>query len=399
MATLSFEQARATVLREVCGRRRLPQTERVALAGVQGRILAEPIAADREYPPFDRATRDGYAVHAAETPGALRVIGQVRAGAEFSGEVLSGAAVEIMTGAPVPAGADAVIMVEYTRREGDRVTLERGVRTGGNIVPRGSEARAGALAVEPGRRLRFPEIALLASFGRPDALVYRRPTVAIVSTGDEVVEIAETPQPYQIRNSNAHSLAAQVARAGGEPRILPIAPDELGRTRELIERGLECDLLLLSGGVSMGKYDLVERVLADLGAEFYFDGVLIQPGRPLVFGRAKDRFFFGLPGNPLSTMVTFEVFARAALELLAGAAEAPLRFLHARLASDFRHKTGLTRFLPAELCGEGDAALVNPVKWQGSGDIVALTRSNCLMVASAEREEWKAGEWMPVVPL
>ncbi|MBI3696033.1 MAG: molybdopterin molybdotransferase MoeA, partial [Acidobacteria bacterium] len=287
-----------------------------------------------------------------------------------------------------------------TRREGDRVTLDRGVRAGENVVPRGSEVQAGRTALQPGQRLRFPEIALLASFGRLSALVYRKPRVAILATGDEVVEISETPRPYQIRNSNAHSLAAQVRRAGGgEPVVLPIAPDEPARTRELIERGLETDLLLLSGGVSMGKYDLVEQALGELGAQFYFDGVLIQPGKPLVFGRARERFFFGLPGNPLSTMVTFEIFARAAMELLGGAAEAPLRFLHARLGADFRHKPGLTRFLPAALEGAGDGAVVNPVKWGGSGDVAALARSNCLLVASAEREEWKAGEWIPVLPI
>ncbi|MBI3665098.1 MAG: molybdopterin molybdotransferase MoeA [Acidobacteria bacterium] len=399
MDIVSFEQAREIVAREVCSGRRLPETEAVPLAQAQGRIAVEAVAADRDYPPFDRATRDGYAVRARETPGSLRVMGQVRAGAEFSGELRPGEAVEIMTGAPVPAGADAVVMVEHTRCEGETVVLERRVREGENVVPRGSEAQAGQAALAPGRRLRYPEVALLASFGHSAVRVYRRPRVSILSTGDEVVEIADTPLPYQIRNSNAHSLAAQVTRAGGEPILLPIAPDELASTTGLVERGLEADLLLLSGGVSMGKYDLVERVLADLGAQFFFDGVLIQPGKPLVFGRAREKFFFGLPGNPLSTMVTFEVFARAALELLGGAAEAPLRFTHARLASDFRHRPGLTRFLPAMLSGAGDAAVLNPVKWQGSGDVVALTRSNCLLVASANREEWKAGEWMPVLPL
>jgi molybdopterin molybdotransferase len=399
MATLSFQDARQVVERLVSSRRRPPEIETVALLEAEGRILAEAIAADRDYPPFDRATRDGYAVRAAETPGTLRTAGQVRAGMEFGRELRAGEAVEIMTGAPVPSGADAVVMVEHSRRDAKTVLLERGVHPGENIVPRGSEARAGHVALEPGRRLRFPEIALLAMFGRGDVRVYRRPRVAILSTGDEVVGITEKPRPFQIRNSNAYSLAAQVRRAGGEPVVLPIAPDEPRRTRELIEQGLVADLLLLSGGVSMGKYDLVEGVLADLGAKFYFDGVLIQPGKPLVFGRAGEKFFFGLPGNPLSTMVTFEVFARSALDLIAGATEAPLRFVHARLGADFRHRPGLTRFLPAALCGAGDAAVVNPVKWQGSGDVVALTRANSLLVVSAAREAWNAGDWMPILPL
>ena len=265
-------------------------------------------------------------------------------------------------------------------------------------MPRASEAAAGAIALHPGRRLDYPEIALLASFGRPAVGLYRRPRVAILSTGDEVVEISQTPRSFQIRNSNAWSLDAQVRRAGGDPLVLPIAPDQASRTRELIQRGLQADLLLLSGGVSMGRYDLVEDALASLGAEFFFDGVLIQPGRPLVFGRARGKLFFGLPGNPLSTMVTFEVFARAALELLGGACESPLRFLYARLAADFRHQPGLTRFLPALLAGPPADPLVHPVKWQGSGDMAALSRSNAFLVASASREQWSVGDWMPVLP-
>jgi molybdopterin molybdotransferase len=178
--------------------------------------------------------------------------------------------------------------------------------------------------------------------------------------------------------------------------MLPVARDEYDQTRELIERGLESDLLLLSGGVSAGKYDIVEKVLADLGAEFFFDRVLIQPGQPLVFGRARDKFFFGLPGNPASTMVTFEIFARAAMELLGGQNESALPMTWSRLSADFRQKTGLTRFLPAQLSADGSA--VSPVKWQGSGDIPALARANAFLVTEPERATWAAGEWMRVLP-
>src|SRR6202163_3561830 len=184
-------------------------------------------------------------------------------------------------------------------------------------------------------------------------MVNRQPRVAILPTGDEIVEVGITPREFQIRNSNAWSLAAQVRRAGGIPEILPIARDNYESTRNLIERGLTSDLLLLSGGVSAGKYDIVERVLADLGAQFFFDRVLIQPGQPLVFGKAREVYFFGLPGNPASTMVTFELFARAALELLGGQDASLLPLTLAALASDFRHKPGLTRFLPASLSSDG----------------------------------------------
>ncbi len=236
---------------------------------------------------------------------------------------------------------------------------------------------------------------MLASAGRARVPVYRKPRVAILATGDEIVPVTEIPREFQIRNSNVYSLAAQVERAGGTPEILPVARDEFEHTRALAARGLEADLLLLSGGVSAGKYDLVERVLAELGAEFFFDRVRIQPGQPLVFGRAAGTFFFGLPGNPSSTMITFEIFARAAGELLAGQQEVSLPMPWARLAEDFRHRPGLTRFLPARLSPDG--AEVTPVPWHGSGDVPALTRANAFLVADPDRTEWKAGELIRVL--
>jgi len=225
--------------------------------------------------------------------------------------------------------------------------------------------------------------------------VYARPTVAIIPTGDEIVEVDETPAEFQIRNSNTYSLAAQVTRAGGLPRILPVARDTVEHTREMIGRGLAADLVVLSGGVSAGKYDVVETVLAGFGAQFFFDRVLIQPGQPLVFGRAGETFFFGLPGNPASTMVTFEIFARAALELLAGQEETALHMPLARLTCDFKHRAGLTRFLPALLTENG--AAVTPVKWHGSGDVPAVTRANAYLVADPDRPEYSSGELIRVL--
>ncbi|MGH9660579.1 MAG: molybdopterin molybdotransferase MoeA, partial [Bryobacteraceae bacterium] len=291
--------------------------------------------------------------------------------------------------------ADAVVMVEHVVREGDRVRTDRAASPGQFINPRGAEARQGDALILAGKRLDYCDVALLATIGQTRIPVYRRPVVAILATGDEIVEPEETPREFQIRNSNVYSLAVQVARAGGEPRILPVARDNAGDTRRRIEEGLGADLLLLSGGVSAGKYDLVETVLAGMGAVFFFDRVLIQPGQPLVFGRARDRFFFGLPGNPASTMVTFEVFARAAVELLGGQSETALPMTHATLASDFRHKTGLTRFLPARLSADG--AVVAPVPWQGSSDVPALARANAFLVAGPDRAEWKAGDSIRVL--
>ena len=384
---LTFQHARDCVLQHVQPRL---ETESVPLLDSDGRVLAEEISADRDYPPFPRSARDGFAVRSADLPGDLRVIGEARAGEAFPGSVNPGETVEIMTGAPLPAGADAVVMIEHTERLGDHVRIVRRLKNGENFTPQGSEARAGAVMLTAGRRIGFSEVALLATVGRTCASVYRRPRVAILPTGDEIVEAGEPVGPSQIRNSNAASLALQVRRAGGIPEILPIARDNEASTRSLMERGLESDLLLLSGGVSAGKYDIVEQVLADLGAEFFFDRVLIQPGQPLVFGRARGAFFFGLPGNPVSTMVTFEAFARVAIERMQGLENVSLQLLRSRLTRDFRHKTGLTRFLPASLSQDG--AAVTPEPWQGSGDIAAVARANAFLVADADRESWQAGE-------
>jgi molybdopterin molybdotransferase len=391
VVALTFEEARACVLANA---RKGVGTEAVGVLAAAGRVIAENVAADRDYPPFARSARDGFAVRAADLPGELKIVGEVRAGQVFEGAIGPGEAVEIMTGAPLPKGADAVVMVEHAERSGDRVTI--GQRPANdNFSPRGVEACAGAVVLEAGRRLGFAEIGLLAMVGRECVQVFGKPRVAILPTGDEIVEAAETPKPFQIRNSNAWSLAAQVTRAGGSPEILPIARDNYESTRSMVERGMDADLLLLSGGVSAGKYDIVEKVLSDLGAKFFFDRVRIQPGQPLVFGRfesgnAAGKQFFGLPGNPASTMVTFEVFARAAVELLGGANDAPLLLLRAQLTRPFRHKPGLTRFLPARVSLDGST--VAPETWQGSGDVASLARANAFLVAEADRENWKEGE-------
>ena len=373
-----------------------PPVETVALEAAAGRVLAAPIRADRDYPARDRSVRDGYAVRAIDLPGTLDIIGEVRAGESFTAEIGPRQAVEIMTGAPIPRGADAVVMIEHTSREDSRVTAAQPATTGQFINPQGCEARAGDVLLNPGLRLDFTAIAMLAATGAQHVPVFARPRVALIATGDEIVPIAETPRDFQIRNSNVYSLAAQVTRAGGLPEILPVARDEFAHTRASIERGLDADLLLLSGGVSAGKYDLVEQVLAALDAEFFFDRVLIQPGQPLVFGRARGKFFFGLPGNPSSTMVTFEIFARAALELLGGQQEVALHMPYSRLAEEFHHRPGLTRFLPARLSPDG--ASVTPIPWHGSSDVPAMTRANAFMVVDADRAAWQPGDWIRVLP-
>jgi molybdopterin molybdotransferase len=401
MPLVPFDEARDLIAARMAEGLTLPPTETVPLAEALERVVASDTVADRDYPPFNRSTRDGYAVVAsdvADPPVTLDVIGETRAGEASQFRIEPGQTVQIMTGAPGPEGADSVVMQEYAERDGDRVTLDRGVASGKNLIFRGSETRRGEVVLSAGAVLGYPEVALLGSVGCAEVEVHGRPEVAILSTGDEVLPIDATPEPYQIRNSNAYSLAAQVRRAGGEPRILPIAPDTQERTRELIEQGLEADLLLLSGGASVGKYDYVASALRDLGAEFFLTGVAIQPGKPLVFAKVGGKPVFGLPGNPISTMVTFELFARVAVDLLAGRKASRMVFSGARLAKDFKHKPALTRFLPATLTGDYGDVTVDPVQWQGSGDLVALARADCFLVATPDRESWKAGEWISILP-
>lgn len=391
---MSFQDARATVLREVQAAYSEPAHELVPLGDARRRILAEELRADRDYPPFHRSARDGFALRSRDVPGALTVVGESKAGGGFSGVVKRGEAVEIMTGAPVPEGADAVVMVEHCTRNGGKVEIPSAIVLGANISPLGCEAARGATVLGKGARIDFPAIALLAMTGHSSVTVYRQPRVAIIATGDEIVEINEQPSAHQIRNSNAWSLGAQVERAGAIPRIMPIARDMREHTRDLIEEALAgADLLLLSGGVSAGKYDVVELALAALDAEFFFDRVKIQPGQPLVFGRTRGRFFFGLPGNPLSTMATFELFARPAIEALSGVTRREFPLTAAKLTETFRQKTGLTRFLPANV----DSGCVTPVPWQGSADVGALCRANALMVTDPERETYEPGEYVGVL--
>lgn len=396
---LNYEQAAARVAAYAAKLRDENRAEeKVSLTAALDRILAEPILADRDQPPFPRSTRDGFACRAADASQhiPLTVIGQVRAGSTWEGVVRADQAVEIMTGAPVPDGADSVIMLEHVQHEGSAVCLRPSleVSPNQNIVPRGAEAREGDLLLDRGTRMSAKEIALAAACGYIELSVYAKPRVAILATGDELVEIDRHPLPFQIRNSNSYSLAAQVKAAGGLPIQLPIAGDTRESLRKAVSEIPPVDLLLLSGGVSAGKYDLVEEILAEQQAEFFFTGALIQPGKPVVFGsvslQGRPRIpFFGLPGNPVSTMVTFSLFAQPILEALEKAKSSSPRFALATLNKPVQTKAGLTRFLPAA-CDFQNAS-VELVSWQGSGDIAAMAHANCYLVVPPDGKELQAG--------
>lgn len=402
---LSYESARAKVIEIVGAHLGRLSSEVIEIteepSRALGRILSETVAADRNYPPFNRSTRDGYAVRSAEVAEAgakLRLIGESRAGLAFNGVVAPGTCVLILTGAPLPRGADAVVMQEYACADEDSVVFGRPAKFGQNYVHAGVEMRAGEVVLGRGTRLGYAELAMAAQVGRTNVTVTRRPRVAILSTGDEIVAVNQAPGPYQIRNSNSISLSSQVALAGGEPVMLGNAPDEIAELRGWIKRGLEADMLLLSGGVSVGKYDLTEQVLRELGAEFYFDAVAMRPGKPAVFGWCNGKPVFGLPGNPVSTMVSFELLAAPAIELHCGYKPEPLALLKAKLAHPVEEKAPLAHFLPARVTWAAGEPTVAVLLWEGSGDIGAVVRGNCFLVVHETRQSLAAGDWVDVLP-
>lgn len=409
---LSYGEAYACVAAEARKlQRRAHRVESVVLAGAAGRILAAQLASDRDQPPFARSTRDGFAVRASElmSKGPLPVVGSVRAGEAATGPLPRGAAWEIMTGAPVPVGADAVVMLEHVEQRAGLIRLLAGrkLERGANVVARGAQARAGKPLLKPGVRIDAAQIALAASCGAAELMVYAKPRIAILTTGDELVAVNAEPGPAQIRNSNAPMLETLVAQAGGTPLPASTVADTASALDAALARALDADLLVISGGVSAGKFDLVEPALARLGAKFRFTGVRMQPGKPLAFGAIPRAGtgplpFLGLPGNPISSAVTFLLFGAPLVQALSGAAEYGPRFAAARLAeaTDRRANPALTRFLPAH-CAPGSDALpaVTPVPWHGSGDLAAFARANAFLVVPEGTATLKAGATVRVLVL
>ena len=408
----SYAEAASIVSRHAAGVARHPTSERVDLEHATGRALAGSLHADRDQPPFPRSTRDGFACRAAEanTHNQLKVTGLIHAGQPPAGPLPSRSAWEIMTGAAVPQGADAVAMVEHVERSGNTVRLlpPRTLESGENVVPQGAEARAGEEVLPASTRLGSQHIALAAACGHAVVDVFRRPRVAILTTGDELVPAAATPAPGKIRNSNGVMLASLVGQAGGEPWILATAADNDRALDEALWQAMAADMLLISGGVSAGKFDLVEPALARLGARFHFNGVRIQPGKPLVFGEVHQPTrtqkhevpFFGLPGNPISSAATFLLFGSQMLGALAGIAHAGPRFALAQLAKDVKGRPDLTRFVPS-FCNfdptPGDLPQVKTVPSQGSGDLASFSRSNCFLVVPEGADRLKAGSTVSIL--
>lgn len=377
--------------------------ERVSLAEALGRVLRENIFASRDLPPWDNSAMDGYAVVAADLhaaspsdPVALRVVEEIPAGRMPVEKVVPGTAARIMTGAPMPAGADAVVMVEDTTTEGERVVVRTSVDRGESVRPRGQDVRAGTVVAPSGRRARAAEIGMLASLGMGMVTVGRRPRVGILATGDELADLGEPERPDRIFNTNSYAVAAQVGEAGGAPVLLGIArdtPDDLRRALRALD-GL--DALVVCGGVSVGKYDFVKDVLAELGMVLDFWRVAMKPGSPMAFGRVGDRPVFGLPGNPVSAMVTFEVFVRPALLHMAGVGELDRPVVLAELAEPMTKPRGKTHFVRGRLFRDGERVLVAPTGSQDSGVLTSMVKASGLIVLAQDAERFERGQRVDV---
>ncbi len=382
--------------------------EEIALTEAVGRVLRQDAISDLDLPPFDRARMDGYALKATDTTGAsessparIKEIGEAAAGYSFNGTVESGQAVRIMTGAPVPAGADAVQQIEVIHVPGDGwIEVQKVVQPGQFITPRGIEARAGDVMVKAGERISPAVSAVLASFGQARPIVSRRPKVALLSTGTELVEVAEKPGPSQIRNSNTYSLAGYAEAAGAEVVSSSIVRDDFAATRDAIAAGLAAaDVCMLSGGVSMGDYDLVKPALIELGAEIFVEKVAMHPGKPTVFAKLGDKIIFGLPGNPVSVAVSFHLFARPALMKMQGANEIHLPRFQAYAAKPVKGAPPRRSHQPGLLTIRDGRAEVEPLKWSGSSDLVAFMKADCLIVVPEDRASVSEGELVEVISL
>ena len=374
---------------------RMP-VESVPLRDSLRRILRDDVLSDADSPPFDKAIRDGFAVRVEDLdsiPVVLSVVGESRAGLAADVTVERGQCCEIMTGAPLPAGSNAVVMVENTERVSpNSVRILRGVRENEGLLRRGAEARQGELILRSGRRIGLADLGLLAGNGKSTVSVSAKPSVAVIATGDELVEVEETPKPDQIRNSNSYTICAQVEEAGARPTALGIARDDLDDLRRKICQGLEQDILIVSGGVSVGKYDLVEKVFAEFGVEVLFDKIAMKPGKPTVFGHRGQTYVFGLPGNPISTMVAFHMFVRPLILFLLKAENTAPKVLEAKLEAPAKCDPERAALIPALVRFDGGQYWIRTAPWKGSSDLVGLSRANALIMIPRRSGTLESGQ-------
>jgi molybdopterin molybdotransferase len=382
--------------------------ERLSITAALGRVLAEEVHSPRDIPGFDNSAMDGYAVRAADVAAAsearpvrLEVLETVAAGMMPSRQVAPGQAVRTMTGAPIAPGADAIVPVERTRSEGDSVEVMAAAETGAFVRPRGEDLRRDELVMSAGKTLSPSDLGMLAALNRSMVNVGRRPRVAIVATGDELVDVDQIPVGAQIVNSSAYALAGAIREAGGEPVMLKVARDTPEEVRARLAEALAFDVVLSTGGVSVGQFDHVKGMLDELGLRQLFHGVAQKPGRPLKFGTIGDRPIFGLPGNPVSTMVCFHLYVRPALLRMSGVgmSEAGLPRVTVRCAIEIRLAANLTEFVRVRLERRDGEVYATPTGYQGSGVLSSLSRADALLIGPAAVSVLKAGDQATVLLL
>ena len=394
---LTVEEA----LEQILSRATVLESERVDVGAALGRVLAEPIVSRREIPPWSNSSMDGYAIRAGDTlggPARLRVVGRVAAGALPSGPVEAGEAFRIFTGAPLPAGADAVVPQEDVEVDGDHVRVPGSVAKGAFVRPRGEDVRPGDRVLSPGQPLGPAEVGLLATLGHSPVHIHRRPRVAILSTGNELADLGAEPGPGQIPNTNTYSLMAQAEEAGAVPVNLGIAPDELEAIEERLRWGREADVLISSAGVSVGELDLVREALTRSGAELHLWRVSMRPGKPITFGSLGRRLVFGLPGNPVSAMVTFELFVRPALLRMGGRTVVERPRLRARARSSIPNPGHRRGYLRVRLRRNGDGFEAELTGDQGSAILRSMTLADGLAVVPGDTTI-AAGDMVDVILL
>lgn len=400
---ISVAEAIKQVLKETSA---LP-SEEITLRAARGRVLAEDIIADSDLPPFDRSQMDGYAIRAADVatvPATLKIVGESAAGRGWHNQMNGGEAIRIMTGAPVPPGADSVQQVELTRERstGTEIEILQTLSTGRSIVRRGSEIKANQHVIACGERINAAMMAVLASFGYAKVKVSRQPRVAVLATGSELVSVEQKPGPDQIRDSNNLTISAYAEMAGALVEHLPLAGDDSDLLKhQITESAKRSDIVITSGGVSVGAYDFTKPALKELGAEFFFERVALRPGKPTVFARLPNgTLFFGLPGNPVSVSVTFSLFARAAILAMQSAKETALAEDSALLARGVKGALERDSYLPALLSTDSSGALsATALKWGGSSDFVGFVRAAALIVVPRNTAEIEAGTIVRVVHL
>ncbi|MDP6118434.1 MAG: molybdopterin molybdotransferase MoeA [Planctomycetota bacterium] len=395
---LPVEQAIRIVLEAA----RTLDTENVPLSECQGRILAEPTLADADLPPFDRSIMDGFALIAADTESngtTLEIVEEVFAGDIPQKALQPGEAAKIMTGAPIPQGADCVVMVENTSMNKDgQVVISEIAEIGQNINPRAEFVSRGDALLEPGIKLRPMELGVLAFVGCVDPLVFRRPVCAILSTGDELVNVSETPGPGQIRNSNIYCLAAQLENAGAEVKVLGIGRDNPEELSALIGKGLQADILVSTGGASVGEKDFVGGVLQQHGVEIHFDKVALKPGKPTLFGSRDRTLIFGLPGNPLSALVSCELFVLSAVRKMCGSAEAVPETTNVRLGKGKIKRMNRRQYIPGGLLSDGTGLIVDLLEFKGSGDLTGVLGTDGLVIVPENAPPPSSGDVISFLP-